>query len=574
MVFNQRLMDMIDNQNCQDILRNASYNEYLNSKINRNNPSFVTKCEDLVLFDAFDNFLAHTLLKNPSSLNQKLVAKYRDYLFSTFKQMPEIVFESLLFQQEIAIVLFTPEQLREISEYKKSTSKKCREIYNKIINNQSTTQDEKNILLKFLSKNIRTEDQKMIGVLDTMYSILLNTPNLNSLLAKEFILKYTAELARRDLHIPPVEIYLTNTSLDGQSYSSRNYGTSYGNTGAISVNKDLVNRNVSPIPGIPSIAKFMQTICHEARHSSQAYRASINDLSYESYEYIRTNIFRTYLSKESFNEYNVNYRHNEIERDANLYGWRIVEKLLTKYAPNRKQEINNIISENISVFYQDALANKRDTVKRMPKEYYNVKMMDDIIRKHPDILGEKPILTYIYNSNGTRKTFMELVINNKNLSRSTKKIDIDKIFYDYFVSDIKNGILNTINVNSLPLEQQFDIFARLVSILTNEMVLMKRSMSILNNNNLAEFEHINRDRVSRISYLLNYLNSHKVLINSLIDYDVNEVNKRGFGMHISYIDDQLASLKRTIEKNSSIKSTAIYKDLMSLTGGEMHGPHK
>jgi len=318
----------------------------------------------------------------------------------------------------------------------------------------------------------------------------------------------------------------------------------------------------------------MQTICHEARHSSQAYRASINDLSYESYEYIRTNIFRTYLSKESFNEYNVNYRHNEIERDANLYGWRIVEKLLTKYAPNRKQEINNIISENISVFYQDALANKRDTVKRMPKEYYNVKMMDDIIRKHPDILGEKPILTYIYNSNGTRKTFMELVINNKNLSRSTKKIDIDKIFYDYFVSDIKNGILNTINVNSLPLEQQFDIFARLVSILTNEMVLMKRSMSILNNNNLAEFEHINRDRVSRISYLLNYLNSHKVLINSLIDYDVNEVNKRGFGMHISYIDDQLASLKRTIEKNSSIKSTAIYKDLMSLTGGEMHGPHK
>lgn len=574
MVLNQRLMSYISERDALEILKKGQYNGYLNSKYNKNNPSYITNCQELALFDAFDNHIANLLLNNPSKLDKNLMARYRDYLYSVFKKIPNIVFESLMFNKEVATLLFTKEQFNDISKYKKDSTIKCKEIYEKIKKGSRTTTEESNLLFSFLIKNIDNENSNIINLLDDVYSKLLNLKEINNLKGKEFVLKYTAHIARKDLRIPPVEVYLTNTDLSNNSYSSKNYGTSYGNTGIISVNKDLVSNNVTPMPDISSIIKFMQTICHETKHSSQAYKSSINDISYESFEWIRTSIFRNYLSKDNYNEYQVNYQHNEIERDANLYGWRMVERILNKYAPSRKQEIESVISTNIVEFYKGAYANKRDTKKRMPKEYYNVKMMDEIIAKNPSLIQTYPQLSYIYKATGERKSFIELIEINRRLANSTGKIDVDKIFYDYFIADIKSGVLSTINVNSLDKEKQYNLFKCISDIIINEIDLISRSMSVLSNDNLVTFEHINKERVTRIHHLLNYLNSHKILINNLIQEDIKEINKRAFGFRISIIDDKLESLQRKFKKyNSNIVQTSIYDDLMTLAGSDVHGPH-
>lgn len=573
MVLNRRLMSLLSEKDVVKILRSGKYDDYLATKVNRNSESHVTKCADLALFDAFDHHMANYLLNKPGVLDKNLVIKYRDYLYAIFKQMPTIVFESILFNREIVGAMFTKEQQEEIQKYKKESTIQCKEVYDKIRSGQRITREENTLLFQFLLKNIENEDSNVIHLLDDIYMRLLKGSSIKSLQAKEFVLKYTAHLARRDLHIPPVEVYLSNTDLGGSSYSNYNYGTSYGNTSVISVNKDLVARNVSPIADLPSIIKFMQTVCHETRHSSQAYRAEINDLSYESFEWIRTQLFRNYLSKENFNEYNVNYRHNEIERDANLYGWMMTEKLLNKYAPQRKKEIESVIDKNIREYYNEALANKRDTTRRMPKEYYNVKMMDDIVRKYPVVLNQYPQLTHVYKSNGTRKSFMELVHTNERLVHSTGDSEMDKVFYDYFLEDIKRGELSNIDVESLNVEEQFSYFKRLVSIVIEEIKRLKRSIDILSSNNVSDFENINRERVHRIVNLINYMNGYQDLINSLIRMDVSQANKRMFGMQMRFVDENLGTLKHHLKKNPIIENVSLYDELKNIAGGEVHGPH-
>lgn len=575
MVINQRLMSYMRTEEALKMLKNDEYDKGLNSKYNRSNPSYLTSCKTLATYDSFDNHIANLLLNNPSIIDKKDLSRYRNYLYTSFKKAPNIIFESLMFTKEIAPLIFSNTELKEIEEYKNKSALYCKSIYDKITQGKRTTSEENNIFFGFLIRKISSENQNVINLLDDVYKRLLSLPNIPNLKAKEFLLKYTGHLARKDLRIPPVDVYLTNSDLADESYTKNNYGTSYGNTGIISINKELVNSNVSPIPNIPSIIKFMQTVCHETKHSEQAYKASINDLSYSSFEWIRTNIFRTYLSQDSFNEYMANYQHNEIERDANLYGWRMAEKVLKKYAPARKQEIDVIISTNIGEFYKGALANKRDTHIRMPKEYYNVKMMDEIVRKNPNLIQSYPQLSYIYNSNGQRKSFLELVSINKRLERSTDdSINISKIFYDYFISDLKSGVLNTIDVYSLDKEKQYDLFSRLQSIVVSEIDFINRSISILSNNNIETFEHINKERLSRIINLLNYLNSHQKLINYLIEEDIKEINKRVFGFKMRIIDDKLKSLQRKFYKDKNIEQTKIYEDLMSLTGSDIHGPHK
>lgn len=573
MVLNKRIMSYINEQKALEILRKGEFDEILNSKYNRSNPSYITNCNDLATFDSFENHIANLLLNTSGKLDKTSISKYRDYLYRTFKRTPNIIFESLMFTNEIAPLLFTESQLKDIVSYKHDSALKSKAIYEKIKKGERTTNEENNLFFNFLMKNITTENKNIINLLDDVYGRLLLLPNINNLKGKEFVLRYTAHLARKDLGIPPVEVYLTNTDLSGISYSKGNYGTSYGNTGIISINKELVDKNITPIPNIPSIIKFMQTVCHETKHSSQAYKCSINDLSYESFEWLRNCLFKKFLSKEDFDEYTINYSHNEIERDANLYGWHMTEKLLNKYAPSRKKELESIISANIGEFYKEALANKRDTQKRMPKEYYNSSMMDKIIKTNPDLVEKYPQLSYIYQKNGQRKSFIELIEASNLLSKSTNSLDISKIFYDYFISDIKSGVLSTININSLGKEKQYTLFKQIGNIIINEINLLIRSMSILTQNNVITFEHVNKERISRIHHLLNYLNSYQVLINKLIDEDIKEINKRCFGFSMSLIDDKLKSLQRRFAKNNQIEQTTIYSDLMTLNGSDVHGPH-
>lgn len=573
MIFNNRLIEYIGEKEILNILRTNKYDKYLNAKYNRSNSSYITNCHELATFDAFDNYIAKALLNNPDTLDKSLMVAYRDFLYNTFKKIPNIIFESLMFNKEIAELLFTKEQLAEIKDYKNSTAKRCRSIYEKIKNGQKTTNEESTLFFKYLLKNIGNDNPNIINLLDDVYSRLLLLPNINNLVGKEFVLKYTSYIAKKDLRIPPVEIYLTNTDLTGVDYTHNNYGTSYGNTGIISVNKDLVLNNISPIPSLPSIIKFIQTVCHETKHSSQAYRASINDISYESFEWIRNSLFGSYLSEKNFNEYQTNYQHNEIERDANLYGWLITERILNKYAPSKKNELNVIVGKNISEFYKSSLASKRDTKKRMPKEYYNVQMMDQIISKHPSLIQKYSQLSHIYKSTGERKSFIELIEVNKRLSSSTGKNNIDKIFYDYFISDIKKGALANIDVNSLDKETKYNYFTCLGEILTKEIDAIIRSISILSKDNVVSFEHINMERITRIKYLLNYLNINQKLINDLIAEDIKEGNKHIFGFSIGIIDDKLKSLQRKFNKDKQIQETKIYEDLKSLTGSDIHGPH-
>ncbi len=573
MIINNRLIDTYPKTEYLNILKNEKYQYYLNAKVNMSNTSYISNLKDMALNDAFENYIVDTIINHPQSLDRSLMSKYRDFLYQTFTHAPEIVFDSIIFSKEVVPLLFTTDQEQKITKYKNDTTQKCKEIYNKIKNKEHISSTENRLFLKFLIRQIGNENPNIKNLLDNCFSILLNRKGLNNLLAKEFILKYTGYLARRDLNLPPTEIYLANEDYNGHIYSNRNFGESYSNTSIISLNKSSIANNIT-FDNLPSIIKFMQTVSHETKHSSQYYRASINEISNESFSCIRDTLFSKYLSTQEYNEYKVNYAHNEIERDANEYGWYFVEKVLKKYSPTLKESIDKVVSANITTTYKESLANKvNDSKKRMPKEYFNSSEMDKIVVSHPDVLKKYPILAHLYNSNGTRKDFITMITTENNLSSSNQKGQIRDIFYDYYISDIKKGVLTNINVDTLPVPNQYDLFDKLSIIIQSEITKLKRSMDILTEQNIRSFEHINRDRVGRIQHILNYMNSKKVLINQLISLDVSSGNKRAFGFQISNIDLLLNSLKNRFKTNEDIKETDIYEDLMTLNGSDISGPH-
>lgn len=573
--YNERIIAGIDDNFFSDLLSNPSYyKQLMKEKLGRFNPNNPCRCSKISQLDKLENYIVKCVLENPNKLNRNDILGYRDYLYSLFVSEPFVVNESLLFKKNVLRLLFNDEQCEKIEEFKRSYNIQIKATATKISKKMPITKEEKNNLLGFLISNINDNRPSFNIMKQNMCSYLMQNPSNNSLLEKEFLLKFMASEVARENNIPPVEVYISDDSLSGDSHEKAN-GKSYHNTSIISINRkiacsrdeDLQNQ-LQQYKNIVPLVKMIQTVAHETNHSKQSYEAANNKLTFSSIEAIRSSLFAKYLSKD---EYHTNYSDSEIERDSNIQGWLYTVKFLEKYNPSLVKSMDHSISASILTDYKASLGSKRNSKRTMLKYKYNVHYLDLIIKQHPQELQNYPQLLDFYNEDGSRKSFIEL-INSEEKNSTSKDVRLNEVYNEYYLNMIDFGLLD-INLNTLKEEEQFKVVLRINDVLERELRNVSKSITLLSKTNINNFNSINNDRLERISKLLNFFHANKNTIDALIALDVRLHNIHALGFSLNVCNSIYENVKHKIKITEGLKETAIYDELLNVSeGGYGNGP--
>jgi hypothetical protein len=176
---------------------------------------------------------------------------------------------------------------------------------------------------------------------------------------------------------------------------------------------------------------------------------------------------------------------------------------------------------------------------------YNVKCLDAIVAKHPELIKKHATLSYIYTNDGKRISIFEMLEKEEN----NKGLELDKIYNDYYLNFFMSDDFDKLDIPSLNIEQKFLLFGKIIDIVDSECEKLKSSMKMYQRYKDAvdkrkiEFDYINEKRAERIKKMLGYLSKHQRLTDGLRWTDTHkDRNKRAFGFRMSVIDRRLEEL--------------------------------
>lgn len=529
MSFNGRLVNNYKEDELKALLSNPSrYRRIILDKFSRKDKD--CKLNDLALLDALDNYIVKTLNSTPWVLNKQELTAYRDFLYSVHATNRSIVFDSILFRKGNIEKVFSDDQVKNLSITKRQATINANNELKKLISQPGQTASD--LLIRFAETQIENDSDTVKNFVDNLFSYIMNNQDCNKgYYAREFMARYAAYSAVKDLKIPPVAVYLTNYDMRGDKISPGERGCSYGNSSVINVSRDYALDKVTKDTGLPNYMSIIHTVCHEVKHSSQAFHTSNGEFTLETFNYIKMQLFSNYLSNDKYDEYKTNYIHTEIESDSNYYGWRQTERILKKFCSNMINELTTVVSNSIVTTFQEETATKLGNVRkqRMAKERFNVESLDSIIKAHPEILVKYPQLKQIYSPNGKRYSFMERL----RLKGQSSIKNIDEIYRDFDVYDFQTGEVEKIDIDRLKTDEKFLFFTKIFDMTMNEIKSFNNSIKVFNyypdrsSFREKEFYFIGLSRIKRIVSLIELINANEKTIMKL-----DEINRRNGSPYI------------------------------------------
>ena len=529
MSFNGRLVNNYKEDELKALLSNPSrYRRIILDKFSRKDKD--CKLNDLALIDALDNYIVKTLNSTPWALNKQELAAYRDFLYSVHATNSSIVFDSILFRKGNIEKVFSDDQVKNISVTKRQATINANNELKKLMSQPGQTASD--LLIRFAETQIENDSDIVKNFVDNLFSYIMNNQDCNNgYYAREFMARYAAYSAVKDLKIPSVEVYLTNYDMRGDKIAPGERGCCYGNSSVINVSRDYALDKVTKDTGLPNYMSIIHTVCHEVKHSSQAFHTSNGELTLETFNYIKMQLFSKYLSNDKYDEYTTNYIHTEIESDSNYYGWRQTERILKKFCSNMINELTTVVSNSIVTTFQEETATKLGNVRkqRMAKERFNVESLDSIMKAHPEILVKYPQLKQIYSPNGKRYSFMERL----RLKGQSSIKNIDEIYRDFDVYDFQTGEVEKIDIDRLKTDEKFLFFTKIFDMTMNEIKSFNNSIKVFNyypdrsSFREKEFYFIGLSRIKRIVNLIELINANEKTIMKL-----DEVNRRNGSPYI------------------------------------------
>ena len=529
MSFNGRLVNNYKEDELKALLSNPSrYRRIILDKFSRKDKD--CKLNDLALIDALDNYIVKTLNSTPWVLNKQELTAYRDFLYSVHATNRSIVFDSILFRKGNIEKVFSDDQVKNLSITKRQATINANNELKKLISHPGQTASD--LLIRFAETQIENDSDTVKNFVDNLFSYIMNNQYCNKgYYAREFMARYAAYSAVKDLKIPPVAVYLTNYDMRGDKIAPGERGCCYGNSSVINVSRDYALDKVTKDTGLPNYMSIIHTVCHEVKHSSQAFHTSNGEFTLETFNYIKMQLFSNYLSNDKYDEYKTNYIHTEIESDSNYYGWRQTERILKKFCSNMINELTTVVSNSIVTTFQEETATKLGNVRkqRMAKERFNVESLDSIMKAHPEILVKYPQLKQIYAPNGKRYSFMERL----RLKGQSSIKNIDEIYRDFDVYDFQTGEVEKIDIDRLKTDEKFLFFTKIFDMTMNEIKSFNNSIKVFNyypdrsSFREKEFYFIGLSRIKRIVNLIELINANEKTIMKL-----DEVNRRNGSPYI------------------------------------------
>lgn len=298
--------------------------------------------------------------------------------------------------------------------------------------------------------------------------------------------------------------YVSNFAKEGKDFNTLVLiGDDIPNRGGFENSYTIaMNRNSS---FANDLSIFTQCICHETRHAIQEYEAKEN-ISEAAYTMLQNKLFMKYLSTNTCNIYSNgrNYQFNAAELDAEVNGFSNSSIFFGMHgAPElaeqvRNRRIDKYDTRNNYNYYTDVDG------KMYPYDIYVVNKLDEIIRNHPEEIRNYPTLQLIYNLDGTRKDFSELLNYNEFGTR-----EIVKSFLNYSIS---NGELDSIDMSGMDVEKQHRFSQFLAGKNMDYCYSLKEYM-----NGIKKSPFLHPMKIRTTMYLINN-------INNVYEYSINNLD--------------------------------------------------
>lgn len=216
--------------------------------------------------------------------------------------------------------------------------------------------------------------------------------------------------------------------------------------GAYSPSNNSIKYNLSIIQ--PSSAAVLGTVFHEMRHAKQCEFISYkdDDIFFDPLFIIMAK--EKVLRDKDVINYEINHENFLEENDANLYGKYILtelsEKCLNRLYENEvlqnafdKDEQKNLSNYGNGQLFGNGEDMSYNSEKNNNRIITTDKIVKKIIKENPNLLYKYPILRYVYNYDGTSKTY-EQIIKEKSLlfekHKDNKILETDAYSYTNYIS--------------------------------------------------------------------------------------------------------------------------------------------
>ncbi len=430
-----------------------------------------------------------------------VVKEYTSFLYRKFKENPFTILDSRILKCKDMERLFEKEQYDEIKAFLDELNDKYIKLLDSI--KKGTKIDD--LSLRY-AVSLIGRDNKLA---EQTYCYLLNNFN-SSNLVREFIAKYTAYLSSKELEVTYDYVYFNKYNFVQGEYVDCS-GTYSPKSDCIFINS-YKNQE---------LLKLIQCVGHEMKHRKQL-QSRIKHKSDDVSLYLTLD----YLSSKYDDNDKINYHNRETELDANDYGWDLAARLLSSYS-NEKGLVKEALWNKNECLYEKAVHFKYTDSQLSLEDAvtYNVRKLDEIIKKDPQICFNDEVLLFVYYySTGTRVDFVHLAKAEHELRDNCgdKYADLGKAFRCFYQYDLDNKV--DIDFKDLKDDERKQVLNKLLELAIEEIKdinnilslvkVTKRSFSINANTKVKQ-------KISRIHYILNTLDRNNRYIHNLGTRSIN-----------------------------------------------------
>ena len=434
-------------------------------------------------FDNIKNKIAleSYILKNydvVSEVERQGMDEFLKILYKTFLKNPSQMLDSYLLQSPKIVDKFCPDvtirkdgKALPLSEMVKDRyrgiSNSAKALFEKDRDKDNLTKGEIDILMHMLKKSIGTtnpEIEKMQReyikkLLDQDKDLTELTPSQIEFFGKYFIEKAQNERLKETGHSDwkeDIDFFVVEDGLRGGGLSTDN------------------NIFLKPsFEKIESLEKIAEIMCHETEHWMQKKLAEKDDKTKAGLDAAANKVIKEYYKThhKGFDVYHENYRFNYIELDAENVGVEKSTKYLMEFGhPEKAENIRNYKRSEFDRRQFEYAAWKNEKGDTLPYEYFAFETLTMAVKERPSILNENKALTALYNQDGERKSFEEIVSGDFKINQEDK----NDIYEDFCNAYIADGSLENLDLSNFPEDIQCKIASRLISLLGTEKLKISK----------------------------------------------------------------------------------------------------
>ena len=354
---------------------------------------------------------------------QRIVRKYKEKFLPAFLENPYKYFDSYILRDFFINRIFSFSERRKIKKILKDIKKQVEFVLEEGPKNKY----EKRLLMKYLKDHININDKKQKKLIK---DILEKNEEPSDYYERMFLCSFVSKWMLKENGFED-EVAVFPAVLEEKTISG------YAFSNIILIKNDREG----------NISNVIESVCHETQHVIQDKKT--RKLRSDEHDYEESEIGFIRLEHKIFGSafYKMNYFLSRIEYDAEVNGIKFAEKFFESFGLQMPDYLENFAFKgHVCDFVMAYIGN--DKYEKEFAEYAYASYWDDIVSRNINpntnygILSTYPCLKKIYNEDGSRKSFKEMI------SSGFYTEEDFYMFYSFVFCYIQEGALDNLEIEN------------------------------------------------------------------------------------------------------------------------------